>query len=275
VSDITIVTAFFDIGRGNWTKSMEKHGGPLPHYLERSNDVYIERFSHLCKLDNELIVYTSEEIAPRLEKIGDDLGKTNLKIVSIDFATAFAEPRAEVRAIMDDPDFPAKISPHQIRNPEYWSEDYVMVTSLKAFFVADAIERGIVTHQMVSWLDFGYCRDETALAGKTSWSYDFDPTKIHMWNCEPINAADANTEIVRAVTQNQVLIFGAMVVAHRGYWSQLSNAMISALQMLMANNLVDDDQGLWLICYLGNPEAFELHALDYSNPFIVFKDYND
>ncbi len=58
MNDITIVTAFFDIGRGNWTPDKG-----LPHYLHRPNEVYLERFGHLSKLDNRVIVFTSEDFA--------------------------------------------------------------------------------------------------------------------------------------------------------------------------------------------------------------------
>jgi protein YibB len=275
VSEITIVTAFFDIGRGGWTQSMSKHGGPLPHYLERSNEVYIERFAHLCKLDNELIVYTSPDLVPRLQEIKSETGKVNLKIVPIDYVGEFAEKRAAIRAVMDDPEFPQKINPVQLRNPEYWCEDYVLVTSLKANFVADAIHRGLTSNEQVAWIDFGYCRDEATLGGKKVWSHEFDPSLIHFFNCQIPNIEDPNAHIVHAITNNSVVIFGAMVVAAKHYWVPLAKAMSQSLDLLINNGLVDDDQGLWLMCYFGNPEAFELHPLDYNDPFIVFKDYND
>ena len=44
MNDITIVTSFFDIGRGNWTLDRG-----LPHYLQRTNETYLERFAHLAK----------------------------------------------------------------------------------------------------------------------------------------------------------------------------------------------------------------------------------
>ena len=39
MNDITIVTAFFDIGRGEWTPDKG-----LPHYLHRTNQTYLQRF---------------------------------------------------------------------------------------------------------------------------------------------------------------------------------------------------------------------------------------
>jgi hypothetical protein len=56
MNEITIVTAFFDIGRGDWTPDKG-----LPHYLQRTNDTYIKRFANMAKLENKIIVYTSKE----------------------------------------------------------------------------------------------------------------------------------------------------------------------------------------------------------------------
>lgn len=47
---ITIVTAFFDIGRGDW--SVENGH---PNYLQRSNEKYFKYFSNLAQLENEMI----------------------------------------------------------------------------------------------------------------------------------------------------------------------------------------------------------------------------
>ena len=48
---ISIVTAFFDIGRG-------EIGEGYPDYLRRTNDTYFEHFSRLAVLENEMVVFT-------------------------------------------------------------------------------------------------------------------------------------------------------------------------------------------------------------------------
>ncbi len=61
-SSITIVTAFFDIGRGSWTSDK----GFSPH-LERTSDSYIEYFKNLSELDNDMIIFTSNDLKPKLK----------------------------------------------------------------------------------------------------------------------------------------------------------------------------------------------------------------
>ena len=57
MNDISIVTAFFDIGRGDWTPDKG-----LPHYLQRTTKTYLERFGYLAKLKNKMVIYTSEDL---------------------------------------------------------------------------------------------------------------------------------------------------------------------------------------------------------------------
>jgi len=55
-STITIVTAFFDIGRGNLQSKEE-----LPDYMTRTNDTYFEYFSNLATLDNPMVIFSDNE----------------------------------------------------------------------------------------------------------------------------------------------------------------------------------------------------------------------
>jgi hypothetical protein len=49
-NDVSIVTFFFDTGRGDWTPDKG-----FPHYLHRTVDTYFERFGYMAQLDNEMI----------------------------------------------------------------------------------------------------------------------------------------------------------------------------------------------------------------------------
>ena len=67
MSDITIVTAFFDIGRGNLPAMVR--GRILPHYQHRSVETYFEFFRNLAKIKNDMVIYTTKEHAERIRNI--------------------------------------------------------------------------------------------------------------------------------------------------------------------------------------------------------------
>jgi protein YibB len=261
MSKISIVTAFYDIGRGDWSTSTEKNGGPLPHYLQRSVDKYIDHFTRMCEIDTEIIVYTSPDIAPRLAAIS-----SNVKVVEYDYFNIHKELRDKIEAIQTSPEFVKKINPYQVRNPEYWSKDYVGVTSLKAFYVSDAFERGLITNEFAAWVDFGYCRDDEHIPTNKTWEYDFTPGLMHYFNYRDPESRQAKQQVSQAVQNNVVFIIGGVFVAQKEQWQVLSVDMKEALDYLMSIGLVDDDQGLLLMAYFKNPDMYELHKMPLDAP---------
>jgi len=265
MSNITIVTAFYDIGRGDWTPDKG-----LPHYLHRSTETYIERFTHLTKLDNELIVVTTPDIGKRLKEISE-----KVKIIEYDPFDEFSTHMSKIIGIQESVAFRQMIHPSQIKNPEYWSQKYVLVNLLKSHFVNKAIDAGLVSNNLVAWLDFGYCRSENTLPKSLKWSYDFDPTKIHLFAYKDL---DKRNNLQNIIATNDVHILGAKIVAHKKMWPVMESKMFKAFDVLYVNKLMDDDQTLMLICATENPELFEQHRIpDHQlglDPFVIFKQFN-
>ena len=268
MSKISIVTAFFDIGRGEWTPDKG-----LPHYLERSNDVYIERFSYLLNLDTDITVYTSADLVDRLTKLSfGKLAKTTIIAINLG---EFSDIRMHISKIQESDSFKHNISSYQIKNPEYWNPDYVLVTNLKAYFVDLSIKNKLPENDIVAWIDFGYCRSEQNIPKSNSWQYNFDEDKIHLFSYKPYD--DKN--VLEIIAENDVYILGAKVVAHKSMWSIMAQLMKSSQDKLFENNFVDDDQGLWLLSSLLEPNLFELHTIpDHQfgyDPFVLFNEFND
>jgi hypothetical protein len=94
------------------------------------------------------------------------------------------------------------------------------------------------------------------------------------------NYKDYNSEktIDEIILSNDVYILGAKVVAHRDKWPLMAQLMNESFVRLKESNLVDDDQGLWLLSYIMKPDAFELHRIpDHQHghdPFVLFNDFN-
>lgn len=256
MSKITLVTAFYDIGRADWSTNVQKNGGPLPHYLQRSVDKYLEHFSRMCEIDTEIVVYTSPDLSEKISSISP-----RVKVVEYDYFNLKKDLREKIEAIQTSENFVRRINPYQVRNPEYWSKDYVGITSLKAFYVNDAYEKGIITNEWASWIDFGYCRDDKHIPASKKWEFDFTEGKMHFFNYRDPDRSRAAEQIQLAVLNNIVYIIGGIFVGQREQWSMLEEHMKKSLDILMENDLVDDDQGLLLMSYFRNPEKYELHKM--------------
>ena len=265
MNEISIVTAFFDIGRGDWTPQKG-----LPHYLQRTTDTYFDRFANMAKLDNTIIVYTSEDLADKVWDIRKE--KEDKTVVCIvDFEKEFDEYRDSIRKIQNNPDYLAKINPSQIKNPEYWSADYVLVNLLKSHFVNHAIGSGAAYTDLVAWLDFGYCREPSTLNDVTLWQYPFNKEKIHLFNIKEYDG----TSLTDIIANNDVHVTGPMIVASQKMWPKLEELVDKSFRKLIKDDLIDDDQTLLLMSYLQQPESFELHPISPNDWFIAFRKYNE
>ena len=264
MNDITIVTAFFDIGRGNWTPDKG-----LPHYLQRSTDTYLERFGHMAKLENNMVIYTSNDM---VDKIKELRGDRPTDIITLNFEQSFKTLRDAVTKVQTNEEFQKKINPMQVRNPEYWNADYVVINTLKSSFVKEAIKKNTINTDLIAWMDFGYCRDESVLNGVTHWKYNFNPEKIHFFN---IKDYVEGTTMLDIIANNDVHITGPCIVASKEKWPMLEALVHHSMNELLKNDLVDDDQTLLLMSYLFNPEQFELHKVSADDWFVAFRDYND
>lgn len=261
MNDITIVTAFFDIGRGNWTPDKG-----LPHYLHRTTETYLERFGHLAKLDNKVIVFTSEDL---VEKVREMRGEKDTVVLAFDFDKIAPQLRKEITQVQQSQHYKNKINPNQILNPEYWNADYVLVNLLKSSFVNRALKLNLIETDLIAWLDFGYCREPINC---TKWSYSFDKNKIHFFT---IKDWIDGTFIEDVIANNDVHVTGPCIVAGKELWPKLEILVDHNLKELLKNNLIDDDQTLLLMSYLSKPELFELHKVSPNDWFVAFKDYNE
>lgn len=264
MNNITIVSAFFDIGRGEW--SPDKN---LPAYLQRTTQTYLDRFSHLAKLENPMVIFTSKDLVDDIKFLRQD---RPTDILTIDFKNSFQVLREEITKVQTNAEFQSKINPMQVRNPEYWSADYVLVNLLKSSFVNRALQMNLITNDLIAWLDFGYCRDENTLNGVKEWTYPFNKEKIHFFN---IKDWQEGTFIQDVIANNDVHITGPCIVAGKEMWPTLEHLMHHNTNELLKNTLIDDDQTLLLMSYLQKPELFELHPVSSNDWFIAFKDYNE
>ena len=262
---ISIVTAFFDIGRG-------KIGDDLPAYLKRTTDTYFNYFALLAKLENDMVIFTSAEFKDKILALRQ--GKKTTVIV-FDFKNKFFYIKKRIAQIQNSPQFIKNIDPAQIKNIEYWSADYVLINNLKTYFVNQAIKQNLPMHDQVAWLDFGYVRDIDTLNQVSNWRYSFDKNKVHFFAInKDLLPIDSLEKVMRFIFNNQVLLIGGCIVAHKDTWQEFFNLLFASQKALMQKNIIDDDQGLYVFCLYQNPNLFEIHDLGKNNWFHLFKKYD-
>jgi len=266
--NISIVTCFYDIGRSKWEGFISGH--PLPSYLKRTTDEYFERFERLLKLENDIVVFTSKDLLERFKPYQEK--KPNLCVIGIsDFEQLTPNLLDKITKIQNDPKFFQWIK--QPFLPEYWNPKYVLINYLKSWFVNHAIDLGIVLTDTVAWVDFGYAREDNQVP-TNSWSYNFDPSKIHLFSVKKFVPIHMNLkEIIRT---NDVFIQGCHVVASTDMWPVLWEDMQKSFGQLVDQDWIDDDQTMMYMSYCRDPLDYEIHYLDESKGwFQIMKEFNN
>lgn len=260
IPNITICTAFFDIGRGDWSNG--------PSYLKRTTEQYFENFERLLTLDNEIVVYTSNDLLPKFRQYKQQ--KDNLVVIGIDWQNIWSNFRPKIQKVFNREEFKKML--HQPWNPEYWSVDYVMVNFLKAYFVDSAIQTIKLENELVAWIDFGYAREWKDVPTH-SWNYDFDPNKMNMFTIKP--NIPSSMDIYEVIAVNEVLITGCHIIGGKDQWRKLKDAMYNNIAKLLSFNIIDDDQSLLFMYYLEYPEDVVIRKIDPNDWFCVFRKFNN
>jgi protein YibB len=256
MSELTIVTAFFDIGRENWQG------------FERVSNQYIEYFKFWARIKNKLIVYTDKTTATQVLKIRNEFHlEERTKVIIIDDVYAL-EPEV-YRQIQNALSNKLVINFRRCpKNPESWNPRYNYVTFLKPYFVADAVKKGYADG-MVAWVDFGYNHGgETCIHQEEFdflWCYDFSP-KIHIFAMEQPD----DMPIFEVVRTMRVYIAGAIMVAPAELWYEFASLYKASMLHLTHCGFADDDQTMSIMAYREKPEIFEIHSVD--NWFIALKE---
>lgn len=249
--EITIVTGFFNIKRGEWNS------------FRRSNAEYIEYFALWSKMKNKLIVYVeSQEIASEVIAIRDSYGlrdRTTIKIID-NFDALDLELYKHIKLSTNNITQTCfRMKPF---NPESFNHNYNYVMLLKEWCVADAVKHNLA-EGMIAWVDFGYNHGGKIIHKESDfnfqWKYNF-PQKICIFANKDID----DRPIFDIVRSMDVYIMGTIIVAPDYLWGILWDMVRTEMIALCKCGLVDDDQTILLMAYKSNKDLFNLYKCDWN-----------
>ncbi len=253
MSDITIVTAYFDIGRNNWKG------------YERNNNKYIQYFKFWAKIRNNIIVYTNKDLVEKIYEIRNNYGlKERTKVIAIedihDIDTLLYKKMKEVMANEISLNFHFH---KEIKRPEAWNVEYNYVTFLKYYFVNKAIT-DFKLNGLISWLDFGFNHGgNLGLIDSDDfdfhWKYNFSK-KIHLFAVKKINKERPIFDIIRNL---DTYIMGGIMIAPSDMWGTFYNLTRQSMINLLECGFCDDDQTIALMAYYKKSDLFEIHDINF------------
>lgn len=252
--DIKVVTAFFDIGRGDFKK------------LSRSDDKYFEYFKFWARLKNELTVYCQSQNAERIKEIRKAYGLENkTHIVVVD---NYAEIEAQLYNRMIEIENNEKFNNFRFFNDALSNKaNYCYIMLLKWWCLCDASQNED-ENQMMAWLDFGYNHGGELYTDPNDfdflWDYEFEHKINKFCLCDPKDVCAIDNLQFQA---DCFIGHTAVMPAHycKNYWEEIKQAMIS----LVSLDCIDDDQQLELMVYKKHPEWFNITICNWFEDMVL------
>ncbi|EIL5843179.1 hypothetical protein LL294_004719, partial [Salmonella enterica] len=251
------------IGRSHWTSQ----NGFAPR-IERTTDEYMDWFSNLAQLENDMVIFTSPDLKSRIEEIRRGKPTT---IVTLNFNKKFRHIRSRIASIQSDVAFKLRTPVEQQGNPEYLSADYVLLCNLKTYFVNQAIRQGLIKDEMAAWIDFGYCRDSDTTNGIKKWSWPFNKETMNFFTIRRGLKLETLESVFNCMSGNHVYIIGGVLVGTLEKWQEFYRLVWCCQKKVLRENIVDDDQGIFLMCYYYRPDMIKLNYLGKNKWFDLFK----
>lgn len=256
MQEITIVTAFFDIGRGNIEKSD----------LKRTNEDYFNYFRFWARIKNQLVVYTEPMHSKKIMEIRNEfcLGDRT-KIVEVEnIFEEFPVLYGRMKEISKNQDF---ISFRYYEKAMSNSAEYDYIMLMKYWcMMKTAKDDGSLP--LIAWMDFGFNHGGEKFIHPAEfdflWKWTYSD-KIQLYSLR-----DEKTVFSLGSLQLQFdTIMGPIIIAPAHRCEELWDLVYKAMEALIMLDCIDDDQQLLLMAVRQNPTLF---IIKQSNWFLPLKE---
>ena len=256
MNEITLVTAFFDIGRKDFQA------------IPRDNSKYFNHFKFWARMKNDLIVYTSPEFKDDIFEIRKNFNlesKTHIVVIDniFNIEPSIFDKMSTISSNEYFKDF--RFLPNATSNIAKYS--YLML--LKTWFLKDATEN-FESSETIAWIDFGFNHGGDLYVDPNDfnfeWKYSFPSDKIQMFYYKKLD----DKPIFETVKRLNDSIMGCLIVVPKTLTNTLWELNKDSMIALNKVGLIDDDQ---LIQLMSTREKPELFSLTESEWFLPLKTY--
>lgn len=239
MNQITIVTAFFDIGRSDFTK------------LKRDNSTYFNQFSYWASIRNDVVAFCgSQEHKEKIEEIRGTYGLQNkTKVIVIEDITQIYPDQYHMMEVISKDAYYDNF--RLLKNTLSAKPLYDLVNYLKMYFMKEAKNQFSITNQ-IAWMDFSFNHGGSNYPNKSDfnfiWEYDCKG-KAHFFYEEELDNRPM-FEVIRTVKPDPML--GAMFIIPSELIDLMWNSYLGCINSMLDMGMIDDDQPLLLMVYRKN-----------------------
>lgn len=251
MSNVTLTTAFYDIGRGKWNS------------YKRTVDDYMEYFANtVSKIPANLVIYCEESNKDRIASIRPAGNNTRIITVPFEETEMYRTYHKKINDVMTSESFRNNIVHHDI--PEMIYPNYNIVNFNKISFVMDSIKE--FDTLVYGWIDFGFGHGKVDISNNISFCEKVtEGDKVYM-GCLRI-PFDEMLYHPWSYFSNEVFITGSAFMGTKKSLTEFKMLFDEVLSTSLNLGMVDDDQTIYNMIYLKNKNMFKLKRGKWFNQF--------
>jgi len=253
IENITIVTAFLNINRGDW----KNHNRSIDNYVNSFKKYLNYGYKIILFLDDTIdLTISSENIT--VIKINREWLSNNCQMWSYLKITSDIMFSEKYRNLVKNRN-----------NPENNYPEYNVIMHCKMDFLKYSIENFKLN--FVVWSDFGYhnsiAKNETITSILDINKFNVNKLNFCLRNKVPVDYNSNNIlEAEKMLVSAPEIFTGSFFAGNSQNILKLYNLYRISLEELHNINITDDDQHIYLCCYLKNPNLFELYLNESKWP---------
>ncbi|GFR99729.1 protein htrL [Elysia marginata] len=235
-SEVTLVTAYFNLGKLNKGRKFGIGPGYTPEKYKRWMSVF-------GRLDNPLVVFTdSHDIADMFYEMRAHFGDERTRIIKMNRTDLYSFSLApRIKEVFSQPGYPAY-------DPNTVNENYSCVMHAKFELVAKVIKEELFNTRYVSWLDIGLFRavvDEQYIF-PVRLPHGFDPDKV---SYSGQTVFDSSLSPYQIIVEDKAWVGGAMFLGRPEVLYVYTQDYLRAVEKLLDEGMMSTDQQVIYIMY--------------------------
>jgi hypothetical protein len=269
ITNVVYVTAFYNINRGDWG------------YAKRNIEYYLDSFKKFISSNKNIIAFIDERYInhdmfinyiDNVKKMGNN--KTTFIPINMEWLLNNCETWRKnhiSEKIMNSDEYKNKVQ-HRINVgiPENIYSSYNTINHCKIDFIKYAIDNHYVDHSdFICWCDFGYYN---SILKSNPDNYPYADLDLRKMNHNKLNFCLRNKIGLNDLNMYYTLVCapevftGSFFAGNIEKMNELYYLYHVCLDELYNNNISDDDQHVYLRCFMKNPDLFELFLSDDKWP---------
>jgi hypothetical protein len=252
IDEIITITAFMEIGRENWL------------VLNRNKEDYIDSFKKMLFLNKNMIIFMDDKYINLIDNYCDE----NKIIIPINanWLKENSESWKKIdiaKNIMNSDKYKELLNVRiNNGNPENIYPEYNTINHSKIDFIKYAIDYNFIKkNQFICWCDFGYYH---SILHNNHDEFPYVHLDLNRFNTNKLNFFLRNKislndfDMIYTLVKAPEIFTGSFFGGNSKVMLELYKIYHECLNELYLNNISDDDQHVYLRCYLKKPELFEL-----------------